>query len=763
MNPRSANHASTGDSPARRKWRDFQDWQRQQWLRGADGKTPIFDDATSMARLHEGFARVRANGGGPGGDGQTVEQFATNLERRLQRLHTQLRNGTYEPGPARLARLRKKSGGWRVLTIPCVADRVAQTAALLALQARAEAEFEDVSFAYRPGRSVRAALAMVRQLHRHGYEWVVDADIHAFFDEVPHVGVLAALARLAPEPPLIALVEKWLALSRFAGRGLPQGAPLSPLLANLYLDHLDEVLAEAGFRLVRYADDFVILCRKEARAERALRFVADLLREMGLRLNPEKTIIRHLDEGYRFLGEDIHRTTLARQLRELEDAAEDLPDDMPDEAPAGAAGQELSGQMRVPASRRMLGKDYARGDGPAATDIAALDDPLGMAGEAPSPAEGLEEDDEPPPLEPAEDPDARVASRHAPFIRPLYLTGARQRLAPWQASGLAVYEDDRLLGVVHARLVDRIDIFPGADAETEALRRAAQMRIPVFLVAASGKVEAALTPAPAMRAGLHLAQARHALDGKLALELARRFVYGRIYNARRLLQRLRNRLDKTEHAALRARLEPVIDKLRAHAINAARKPGIDTLDKLRGVEAAAARLYWPALAALLRRGMAEKHFRRVRMPAGSPFNTVLNWTAALLRRDMETLLIKRDVHPGFGVLHTVNDSRRALVFDLMEEFRAPLAEALAIRVLSKGIVGREHFATFRIDGREGVWLVNGGAARVARAWEKLMDAPVKDPASGERTTWRGMMNRQLSAYIDHVLGAAAYEPYLMDM
>ena len=168
---------------------------------------------------------------------------------------------------------------------------------------------DDSSFGYRPGRSTASAAGRIEQLYNRGYRWVVDADIERYFDSICHFRMARDLLAIVPDPDLERILWKWLrGIIRGRGhdyaltRGVAQGSPLSPLLANLYLDPFDEWIADNGFHHVRYADDFVVLCRSERRANEALRAVRSHLGFRGLRLNRRKTRITHFDRGFRFLG-----------------------------------------------------------------------------------------------------------------------------------------------------------------------------------------------------------------------------------------------------------------------------------------------------------------------------------------------------------------------------------------------------------------------------------------------------------------------------
>ncbi len=176
---------------------------------------------------------------------------------------------------------------------------------MLVLVPLLDARMADESFAYRPGRSVDQALARARRLIGRGLVWIVDADIEKFFDSVPHRILIQELAIWLDDPRFLALIGLWLRVWGKGGRGLPQGAPLSPLLANLYLHPLDRILAAAQIMAVRYADDFVLLCRSREAAERACRITAGALKSRGLRLNANKTRIVHVQEGVHFLGQTL--------------------------------------------------------------------------------------------------------------------------------------------------------------------------------------------------------------------------------------------------------------------------------------------------------------------------------------------------------------------------------------------------------------------------------------------------------------------------
>ncbi len=269
----------------------------------------MLDQLTARSTLYKAFERVRENGGCRGADGMTVGTFNAHLTEEIDRLEDRLLRQVYHPFPLLRIAIPKPTSGMRHLSIPTVRDRVVQTAVDLVTRDLFEKEFEDCSYAYRCGRSVRAAIHRIRELRAEGYGWVVDADIEAFFDNIPHERLIRRLGRLPLDPYVISLFEKWVRAEVYDGRqirdltkGIPQGSVTAPMLANLFLDELDESLALFGQILVRYGDDFLILCKTPEAAAEALELTDYLLAEIELRLNREKTRLTSFEQGFKFLG-----------------------------------------------------------------------------------------------------------------------------------------------------------------------------------------------------------------------------------------------------------------------------------------------------------------------------------------------------------------------------------------------------------------------------------------------------------------------------
>jgi RNA-directed DNA polymerase len=277
----------------------------------------LMDKVASLKALRQGYSDVAKNGGAAGVDHQSVDKFGRNLDKELEKLADELRNGRYHPREVRRAWIPKPgSQEERPLGIPAVRDRVVQGALRHVLEPIFEAGFHERSYGFRPRRGCKEALRVVDRLLHEGYVHVVDADFKAYFDTIPHDALLRRVAEKVADGKVLDLVASYLKADILEGmtswtpeEGSPQGAVVSPLLANIYLHPLDVVMAEQGFEMVRYADDFVVLCRSEAEAQRALETVKRWASEAGLTLHPDKTRIVDASQpgGFDFLGYHFER------------------------------------------------------------------------------------------------------------------------------------------------------------------------------------------------------------------------------------------------------------------------------------------------------------------------------------------------------------------------------------------------------------------------------------------------------------------------
>jgi RNA-directed DNA polymerase len=326
-----------GESPSIRDWANPCVWTErmlttlEQGVRGGRWHT-LIDKVYAPLNLFAASESVIGNGGAAGVDHQTVGNFLARRPAELDRLHEALRTNTYRPQAVRRVWIPKPgSREQRPLGVPTVRDRAVQTALLHVLEPIFDATFSPQSYGFRHGRGCHHALERVEKLLGEGNVYVVDADLKSYFDTIPKPGLMARIREKVSDSRVLGLVEMFLDQGVMDGlrewtpeTGTPQGAVLSPLLANIYLNPLDHLLSAAGFALVRYADDFVILCPTREGAERALVLVQHWVNENGLTLHPTKTkIVDARDEGFDFLGYHFRgrlRLPRPKSLKKFKDA-----------------------------------------------------------------------------------------------------------------------------------------------------------------------------------------------------------------------------------------------------------------------------------------------------------------------------------------------------------------------------------------------------------------------------------------------------------
>jgi RNA-directed DNA polymerase len=292
----------------------------------------LIDKVYDSRTLKVAWKQVASNKGAAGVDKVSINRFRSNERHYLKELERDLRSGAYRPAPVRRVYIAKDGKKTRPLGIPTVKDRIVQTALKMVLEPIFEREFLPTSYGFRPKRGCKDALRQVDRLLKEGYAWVVDADVKSYFDTIPHDLLMERIKERVSDGMVLRLIElflkqeimedmkRWNPIS-----GTPQGAVLSPLLSNVYLHQLDLTLDQNGFNMIRYADDWVVLCQSMGEAKAALSLIQSWIDQNGLQLSPEKTHIGNsmeIGHGFEFLGyrfEGGFRNVRSKSLKKFKD------------------------------------------------------------------------------------------------------------------------------------------------------------------------------------------------------------------------------------------------------------------------------------------------------------------------------------------------------------------------------------------------------------------------------------------------------------
>jgi group II intron reverse transcriptase/maturase len=268
------------------------------------------DKIVDKFNMHHAAQSVFANDGSAGVDGQNIKEYEENYKLNMRELHRQFQEDRYEPSPVLRIFIPKGDGRERPLGIPTVKDRIAQEAVRRIMEPIFEKVFCDCSYGFRPGRSALDAIAKIEEYRDQGYKWVVDADIKGYFDNIDQELLMDFVTQRINDGWVLRVIKSWLSAGVMTEEGVeetpfgtPQGGVISPLLANIYLHQFDKEMVERGYKIVRYADDFVVLTKSRRKAQRALEVIKEITEgKLNLELHPEKTVITNFGKGFVFLG-----------------------------------------------------------------------------------------------------------------------------------------------------------------------------------------------------------------------------------------------------------------------------------------------------------------------------------------------------------------------------------------------------------------------------------------------------------------------------
>jgi len=595
----------------------------------------------------------------------------------LARLSKSIRSGDYRTPALEGIVIDKPKGGQRALAVPPLLDRVLQRAVAQMLTRIIEPVMYAHSYGYRPGRNRMQARDLIQRLVREGYTWFFESDIDSFFDAVDHALIYNRLMSLLPDDPVIDQIMYWISAPvRYEGRliqrgGLPQGSPLSPLLANLVLDDFDNDLVAAGFKPVRFADDFVVPCKSRKQAERAAEVVARSLKEKGLTLNEDQSRVARFSDGLKFLGyrflNDLAIET--RKPRNAEPKKQEDPHPGSWLAGLDNADDALTSQPDETTPESEIESDFessgvAAGEAHANGTLVIISEP----GSVVYTREGQLW---------RQSPDERTTS-----------------IAPWPELGGVL-----LLGFQRVTQA--------------ALSRAMDHQVPVYFTDGLGRLRGTLISAHDSEGLQHWpAQLIATQSADTALQVARELVIARVLHQAQVLRRR-----SIEGADLR--------NFEKAAENAG---AAKTIESLRGIEGSATRAYFGFVARLLPdwTGFSGRN----RRPPRDPFNALLSLGYTVLYAQTETLIRVAGLHPAHGFYHQRRGRHAALASDLMEPFRH-LVEGTAIAQLNRRQLSDRDFS---IDAEHGCRLTAKGRrtffAAIARRLSGRMTSRDGESATG---------------------------------
>ena len=701
------------------------------------------DKFLDRANWQTAWEHVAKNHGAAGVDGETIDRFARDAENYLTQLRKSIANGNYRPLPLRQVFIPKRDKTWRSIGIPTVRDRIAQQALLNILHPLLEPEFEDCSFAYRPSRSHQMAVRQVEKWRDRGYEWVLDADLVSYFDNIRHDRLLAEVRDKLDLPAYLELIERWLTAGLLTkeglilpSRGVAQGAVVSPILANLYLDSFDEAMIATGLKLVRYADDFVLLAKQEQQLQATYQIVIEILSELGLKLHPAKTEITNFDRGFRFLGQTFIRSMV-------------IPDRPKSQHQHKRERDEFERVNAERASPLIIYPDPQPPLKPTAIERALLD--------------AIEATNRPipPPLfvlfgyRVREPERVTIESQELEWktgMSTLYLVEQGATLRKEQGRFIVKSSGKETAGdptEIPIEEVDRVLVFGNIQLSTAAIGVCLEAQIPVMFLSQLGEYKGHLWSSENCNLQLQSVQFRRFESPEFQLAIARQIILGKLWNSKQLLLKLRRQRDLPA-------VDTAIDGI-DRDWQAVRDATLETsLDTLRGYEGIAANRYFGVLGKLITNpGFA--FVDRNRHPPKDPVNSLLSFGYTLLFNNVMSLLLVEGLHPYLGNLHRSDRQAPHLAFDLMEEFRSPIVDSLVIKLVNQKILRPTDF-TFP-DDEAGIYLAAPARRIFLKHFEDRISGTIAHPDVSEPVSYRRIIQLQIQRYRQALLNNTVYEPF----
>ena len=721
----------------------------------------LYNQMALPETLFQAWNKVVSNDGMPGYDKQSITDYSWRIEEHLATLGRQLLTGTYESQPLLKLVMLKPTGKLRTLLIPTVMERVAQTAATIVLSPLVESELGATTFAYRPGLSRMTAAHEIERLRNLGYNWVVDADISSFFDTVDHPLLFERFRELCDDEELLKLISRWLTAPIVDGQnprtknttGLPQGCPISPMLANLYLDKFDERMEKEGFKLVRFADDFLILCKTKPAAEAALELSESALAELKLQLNNEKTRITTFAEGFKYLGYLF--------IRSLVLPTKMHPDEWYDKLGKLKLRKAPKNLLHPPEPGDTESYELQTGDSGAITVTKETLLETEFGAKLLQSLEKEQVDVDKFLAKTAEEDAQRQKEKHealnklySPLLNTLYLQEQGSILRK-EGERFSVEKADRQINEIIVRRVEQILVLGNVALTTPAMQYCMRNNIPVTFLSQHGSYFGRLEATTADNSATERFQYLRSLDEPFAFDIARRIVEAKIGNSRTMIQKRRATAWESQ-GELKEKFDnnlSLMESLSEHTTSC------ETMEELRGLEGKAAALYFELFGLLFKKELPfyTGSFLRVRRPPTDPVNSLLSFGYTLLHSNIFSLVRMKGLNPYIGFLHAEDKGNPSLINDLIEEFRT-IIDSMTLYTLNKGVLRNKDFY-YRKD-KAGCFLTDEARKTFLELFEQRMWEESLDPKSGKSMNVRRHIESQVVKISEVLAGTRTiYEPY----
>jgi CRISP-associated protein Cas1 len=685
------------------------------------------DNILQLANFQLAWERVAQNQGCAGVDGESIEHFGKNVGFYLPQLLKLVYSESYRPLPLRQLFIPKKPDSWRALAVPTVRDRIVQQAVAQYLVPIMDRQFEACSFAYRPGRSHLMAVQQIAYWRDRGYQWLLDGDIVSYFDNIDHDHLLAEIAERKCDPWILSMLDAWLHVGTLTVQGLvlpkkgiAQGSVISPLLANIYLDDFDEQLQAEGYKLIRYADDFVVLGRSEKQVLQAKIEISEILTGIGLQLHPVKTQITTFKKGFRFLGHIFAGDVV-----------------VPSKSPSHPKPQPI----KEASTLRIAHADPSTG--PTNVQLALV--------------EALKQSNKPipPPLFAVLGYAVRgkvsikIASQESSWrlgMSTLYLVEQGTTLRHEQLR-LIVDLPGKEDFEVPVQEVERILVYGNIQVTTQSISACLDAGIPIIFLSQTGEYKGHLSSAQSENVEIVGCQYLRRTDFNFQLKTARAIIYAKLMNSKQLLLRgnRKRALESIEHAIKDITLD--IDNLDA----------VENLESLRGYEGIGASRYFPAFGQLII-NPGFSFSSRQRRPPKDPINSLLSFGYTLLFNNVLSLILAEGLSLYIGNLHGSEHTSPHLAFDLMEEFRSAIVDSLVLTLINQQVLKPTDFTWPDEDG--GIYLNNEARRVFLKAFEERLSTQTTHLDVQTPVSYRRVIELQIKRYKRSLLENIPYEAFL---